>query len=45
MEAADMLLGGKLNRRDNTLTVPRGNQDFLGKNTTGQTLRHFRLWV
>ncbi len=31
MEAADVLLGGKLNRRDNTLTLPRGNQDVLGK--------------
>jgi hypothetical protein len=43
MEAADMLLGGKLNRRDNTLSVPRGNQDVLGKNTTGQTLPAFSV--
>lgn len=43
MEATDMLLGGKLNRRDNTLTAPRGNQDVLGKNTTGQTLPAFSV--
>jgi len=43
LEATDMLLGGKMNRRDNTLSVARGNQDVLGKNTTGQTLPAFSI--
>ena len=43
MQAAEMILGGKMNRRDNTLSVRRGNQDVLVKNTTGATLPQFSI--
>jgi hypothetical protein len=43
MEAAEILSGGKLNRRDNTLSVPRFNGDVLVKNMTGSTLDQFAI--
>jgi hypothetical protein len=43
MEAAEILGGGKLNRRDNTLSVPRFNGDVLCRNTLNVTLEQFQV--